>query len=188
MRLAVATGMRLGEVVSARWDDVDVPGKLLHVAGETKTGTRAVPLGAEALDVLADLLARRQGSLVLRRSPFVFVDSAGADYTSMEARNRISKATKAVLKKAGVTGASYHTLRHTAASFMVQAGTSLYDVQVILGHSTPAMTQRYAHLAPDHLRGAVAALDRALGHVATPVATQDAAETASASSTASAAG
>ena len=45
---------------------------------------------------------------------------------------------------------------------MVQAGVSLYEVQSILGHSTPVMTQRYAHLQPDHLRRAINALDEKL--------------------------
>ncbi len=45
---------------------------------------------------------------------------------------------------------------------MVQAGVPLYEVQKVLGHSTPIMTERYAHLAPQHLRGAIDALDRAL--------------------------
>jgi hypothetical protein len=71
---------------------------------------------------------------------------------------------------------------------MVQAGVPLFEVQQILGHSTPAMTQRYAHLAPDHLRGAVAALDRALGHVGEGVATQETAKTEGAASSVSAAG
>ena len=66
------------------------------------------------------------------------------------------------MRSAGVEGASFKTLRHTAASYMVQQGVPLYEVQKILGHSSPAMTQRYAHLAPDHLKGAASALDRAL--------------------------
>lgn len=66
------------------------------------------------------------------------------------------------MKAAGIEAASFHSLRHTAAAWMVQAGVSLYEVQKVLGHSTPVMTQRYAHLAPEHLRGAAQALDAAL--------------------------
>ena len=61
----------------------------------------------------------------------------------------------------GISNASFHTLRHTAASLMVQGGVPLYEVQKILGHSTPLMTERYAHLQPGHLVGAVEVLDRA---------------------------
>src|SRR6185436_3982820 len=61
---------------------------------------------------------------------------------------------------AGLPALRFHDLRHSAASFMVQAGVSLYEVQKVLGHKDARMTQRYAHLTPDHLRGAVAALER----------------------------
>ncbi len=58
--------------------------------------------------------------------------------------------------------ATFINLRHTAASLMVQNGVPLYEVQQILGHSTPLMTQRYVSPMPGHLRGAVDTLDAAL--------------------------
>ena len=66
---------------------------------------------------------------------------------------------KRVLKRIGPPDASFHTLRHTAASWMVQQGVDLYAVGQILGHKTPRMTQRYAHLSPDYMAGAVGKLD-----------------------------
>ena len=73
------------------------------------------------------------------------------------------KVTIASVRAAGLPGVSFHTLRHTGASWMVQAGVPLYEVQRVLGHSTPIMTQRYAALAPGNLASAAAALDAALG-------------------------
>ncbi len=70
------------------------------------------------------------------------------------------------MAQAGITGASFKTLRHTAASLMVQAGVPLLDVSKILGHSSIQTTMIYAHLAPDHLSKATAALDAALTSVA----------------------
>ena len=58
---------------------------------------------------------------------------------------------------------TFHTLRHTAASLMVQNGASIFDVTKILGHSTTAVTMRYAHFALDAARGAVDRLGDALG-------------------------
>ena len=58
----------------------------------------------------------------------------------------------------GLRHVRWHDLRHTCASWLVQAGVSLKVVQEILGHSTIAVTQRYAHLAPEHLRDAIAKL------------------------------
>ena len=92
----------------------------------------------------------------------VFVDEKGNDYTSERRRNRITALTTKAMRTAGIKNASFRTLRHTAAAWMVQDGVSLYEVQHVLGHSTPMMTQRYAHLQPDHLRRAVGAVDKKL--------------------------
>jgi hypothetical protein len=54
---------------------------------------------------------------------------------------------------------NFHTLRHTFASWAVMRGVSLKELQELLGHSTLAMTMRYAHLAPEHLRAAVGRLE-----------------------------
>jgi integrase len=56
----------------------------------------------------------------------------------------------------------FHDLRHTFASWAVQAGASLQEVKDLLGHASLAMTLRYGHLAPEHLRTAVARLDAKL--------------------------
>jgi site-specific recombinase XerD len=56
----------------------------------------------------------------------------------------------------------FHTLRHTYASWMVMEGVDLYTLKELLGHKDLTMTQRYAHLAPDTLRGAVNVLEQAL--------------------------
>lgn len=61
---------------------------------------------------------------------------------------------------AGLTGFRFHDLRHSGASFMVQAGVPLNTVRAILGHKSYSMVLRYAHLAPEHQRDAVRALDR----------------------------
>ena len=66
---------------------------------------------------------------------------------------------RAAVKAAGIEYIRFHDLRHTAASWLVMAGVPLYEVQRVLMHSDPRMTMRYAHLAPDFLRGAMARLD-----------------------------
>lgn len=155
LRMAVATGMRLKEVTGLRWAEIDRKAGVLHVPQNSKTGTRVIPLSVTVKAVFDDQVRHV-------RSEYVFVDSTGRSHTSESRRNRISAATSAAMKTAGIDGASFHTLRHTAAAWMVQAGVPLYEVQVILGHSTPVMTQRYAHLQPGHLKGGMDALDRAL--------------------------
>jgi integrase len=165
LRMAVATGMRLKEVVGLRREDVDRQGKVIYIPEDSKTGMRAIPLSDSVSQILA-------GQIRHIRSPYVFVDSEGQPYTSEKARNRISCTTREVMRQAGIEGASFHSLRHTAAAWMVQSGVPLYEVQHVLGHSTPVMTQRYAHLQPGHLRAAVDSLDATLRASATHSATR----------------
>ncbi len=165
VRMAVATGMRLKEVVGLRREDLDRRAGMIHIPEDSKTGTRTIPLSESVREIL-------EGQLRHVRSPFVFVDGNGQPYTSPQARNRISRTTLKIMKQVGIDGASFQSLRHTAATWMIQRGVSLYEVQHVLGHSTPVMTQRYAHLQPEHLRGALTTLDAALRAPATHSATR----------------
>ncbi|HZE89280.1 MAG TPA: site-specific integrase [Verrucomicrobiae bacterium] len=174
LTVAVATGMRLKEIVGLRWDGVDREDGLLYVSEDNKTGQpRAIPIGRAVREVLSSQVRHV-------RVPFVFADSMGEPFTSAPARNRVSKATKAVMKAAGISGASFHTLRHTAGSWAAQAGMTEIEIAKLLGHATTATTRRYTHLQPAHLKAAVRAIDAVMsGAVDTPVDTQ--AQTASAS-------
>jgi len=77
--------------------------------------------------------------------------------------SQVSVYTKRVFHRLGIADASFHTLRHTAASRLVMQGVDLYAVGQLLGHKTPRMTQRYAHLSPDYMEGAVNKLDGIMG-------------------------
>jgi integrase len=158
LTISVATGMRLKETVSLRWEDVDDTAGLLYVTPEGKTGKGRVVPQSEAARAVIEKLPKR-----LPRSAFIFTDSAGEPLVSERARHRITQAARDAAERAGLEGVSFHTLRHTAASWMVQWGVPLNTVREVLGHQSFAMTLRYAHLAPDHLAGSAAALDAALG-------------------------
>jgi integrase len=155
LRMAVATGLRLKEVACLRWTDVDRATGVIHVDQDTKTGRRQIPMSETARAVL-------DGQIRRLNTPRVFTDDKGRDFAVEGRRNQISLATTKAMRDVGIEDATFHTLRHTAAAWMVQDGVSLYEVQHVLGHSTPMMTQRYAHLQPGHLRRAVGALDKKL--------------------------
>ena len=71
----------------------------------------------------------------------------------------VTKALNTAAKHAGIRHVFMHVFRHTLASHLVMAGVDLRTVQQLMGHKDIKMTMRYAHLAPDHLKGAVERLD-----------------------------
>lgn len=152
---SAATGLlrsdvvRRGEMLSLRWMDVDLKNRRLYLR-ETKNGAlRILPLSSAALQVLGSLTPGTASEPV-----FAGVDAA-----------QLSVYTKRVFKRLGIPDASFHTLRHTAASWLVQQGVDLYAVGQILGHKTPRMTQRYAHLSPDYMAASVGKLDGIMGRM-----------------------
>jgi integrase len=137
---------------------------VLYVSEECKSGrSDPVPLTESARSVLSEQPRRI-------RSAYVFHGADGNHYDTDKERNRISTATRKAMARAGIHDASFHTLRHTAASWMVQAGRPLAEIQRFLRHRSIVTTMRYAHLAPEHLRDTASALDAAIG-MDTPVDT-----------------
>jgi integrase len=142
LAFAVFTGCRRGELLGLRWGDVNFQTRQIFLR-ETKTGEiRFVPLNQPSLKVL-NSLPRKKDDLV---------------FSGVEAV-RLSVETRRLFKRLGIQDASFHSLRHTAASWLAMRGAPLYSVGAILGHKTPRMTQRYAHLSPEYLQGTVALLD-----------------------------
>ncbi|MFN7499018.1 MAG: tyrosine-type recombinase/integrase [Hyphomonadaceae bacterium] len=137
-RLLALTGARRGEIVGLRWPEVDLRrGLLLLPPLRHKTGggakPKAVPLPSEAISIL---------SAIPRKGEYVFPKSDG-----LSAIEPPKRAWAKIWKRAGVEGASPHTLRHTLASWAVADGQSLAVVGKVLGHSRPQTTARYAHFA-----------------------------------------
>jgi hypothetical protein len=86
------------------------------------------------------------------RGPRIRIEQLGSYRTAWER----------AVKRAKLPDLHWHDLRHTFASWAVQRRVSLYELKELLGHSTLTMVRRYAHLAPEHLRAAAAALDGVL--------------------------
>lgn len=155
--VALRTGMRQGEILALRWEDVDlVKGQLSvrrsvtrNVITTPKSGrSRDIPLGD---DVLAALKAHRH-----LRGPLVFCTDLGRMLKKNEAKHPLWRATR----KAGLRHIGWHLLRHTFASHLVMRGVPIKAVQELLGHATIEMTMRYAHLSPHVTREAVKLLDK----------------------------
>ncbi len=142
--LAAFTGMRRGELLSLRWLDVDLPGRRVYLR-ETKNGRmRVLVLNDLAAQVLASLPQGAPAAPVLP-------DVDG---------QKLSVYTKRLFAAVGIQDASYHSLRHTHASWLAMEGVKLHTIGEALGHLTPRMTVRYAHLSPEYMGSAVSKLDR----------------------------
>ena len=141
--VSMNTGLRRGELLALKWNDIDFRGKQLTVGGDiAKTGdTRHIPLNSEALETLDHWKAQRPDP--------ERVFPIGSSFKS---------AWGALLERAGITSFRWHDLRHHFASRLVQASVPLNTVRELLGHGSLKMTLRYAHLAPDQKRDAVAKL------------------------------
>jgi len=139
-RFALATGMRLNEILSLTWDKVDVARAVAWVSADlAKSGAaRCVPLNAEAQEVLHQC----QGC----SAQWVFTGAKGKKLTDVN-RPMLARAYAA----AGVKDFRFHDLRHTWASWHVQGGTPLLTLKELGGWKTLEMVMRYAHLAPEHL-------------------------------------
>jgi integrase len=141
--LLLYTGMRFGEATHLRHRDVNLKDRLITVAGDTaKSGrTRVIPMNLEAQRILE----AHKGA----PNDYVFAGRSADGLTT------IKKAWRAIRKAAAIPDFRLHDLRHSFASRVKRGGADLYVVQRLLGHSSPVMTQRYAHLQPDDLREAV---------------------------------
>ncbi|MCI4660325.1 MAG: site-specific integrase [Neomegalonema sp.] len=144
--LQLLTGARIGEVLSARVQDIDLTlGVWTKASHQTKQKrTEHLPLSAQAVALLADIMTRLDAG-----EAYLFPgDRPGRPLTS------IKLFWCSVLRQAGITDYRIHDNRHTYASHLVSSGLSLEIVGRLLGHTQAATTQRYAHLADDPLRAA----------------------------------
>jgi integrase len=150
---AVSTGMRQGELSALEWTSVDFVRKAIFVQNTetftTKTKrNRVVPMSEQLSKVLAVRKESATGALVFHKN--------GRRLT----KDVMSKGFKAYVRKAELSEKlHFHSLRHTFATWLVQEGVSIYEVQKLLGHSSIGMTQKYAHLAGGELHSAVNKLE-----------------------------
>jgi len=145
--VALHTGMRRGEILGLRWDQVDLRHHFI-LLNMTKNGDRReIPINT-TLEELFNSIPRGI------ESEYVFTAKEGKPY------GEVKHSFQTALKKAGIQDFRFHDLRHTFASHLVMAGIDITSVKELLGHKSLTMTLRYAHLAPGHKRKAVNILDQ----------------------------
>jgi integrase len=143
---AVNTGMRQMELIKLQWNQINLVDKIVildnqhHVTKGKRV--RTIPLNANAFQVLRNRAASSSRVFLYNGQPMSqdFISHKFAEYVDRaDINNKLN----------------FHSLRHTFASWLVQAGVSIYEVSKLLGHSDIKTTQIYAHLRGDDLRRAV---------------------------------
>lgn len=151
------TGMRAGEVFGLTWADVDIDKGLL-ILRNTKSGRTRAAFMTEAVKEV--FRCRERGT----PSDLVFPDRTGKRIEQIS--NTFARAVDTLKLNEGVEDrrhrVTFHTLRHTYASWHVENGTDLYAVKELLGHADFKMTARYSHLGENTLQAAVKRLDSTL--------------------------
>lgn len=155
VKLLLLTGARKREILDAKWEEIDWQRRMLTIpAARSKSKkTHRVPLSETALEILRAIRAERQDD-----HPWVFLNpKTGKPPVSF------FYAWDSIRKAAGLADVRLHDLRHSFASFLINAGRSLYEVQKLLGHYDPKVTMRYAHLSPEAMLEAVNVVGNVVG-------------------------
>ncbi len=140
----LSTGARLNEALQATWDQIDRKNRVWRIPASNSKSKRirSVPLNDSAIDILNQLDTEGEFE-------HIFINrKTGKRYVN------IHKSWEQIRAKAGLPNLRIHDLRHQYASFLVNSGRTLYEVQQILGHSDSKVTQRYAHLSTKTLQAA----------------------------------
>ena len=177
--LAITTGLRRGELLGLRWDDVDLytgalcvrqtlqrtGGKLVIVPPKTHRSSRPIPLSALSVSALQNQHGQQARDRVRAGTAWhaqglVFTSQVG---TPLEPQN-VNRRFYAARHNAGLDWVRFHDLRHAFATFLLDQGEELRTVMDLLGHSTIRLTaDTYGHVLPSRARSAAAAIDRVLG-------------------------
>jgi len=150
------SGARLGEIVSIKWSDIDLRERNIHIgkSHKTKSGKeRIVPI----CDPLFEILSQRhevykKGKIIDLRSPYVWRQRNGNAYKPGFVSRKFMEARRTAKLSEGI---HFHSLRHSAASYLVKKGISLFVIRELLGHQDIKTTQVYSHLNNKALREAI---------------------------------
>ena len=137
LEVSTFTGIRWSEQFGITWAQVDWTGKCIRLTKTKNKSDREVPLNSVALDAIKRQWAAQSDA---KPTDKVFpLPGHAADHRWW---------FNPALKKAKITGVSWHTLRHTFCSWLAMAGVNLKEIQVLAGHKRVEMSARYAHLSP----------------------------------------
>lgn len=142
LSLLYSSGLRIGELLAVKINDIDSSRMLLHVKNGKGAKDRMVPLAENVLQLL------RQYYKIYKPIGYLFNGQGNHQYSPISVRNVLKRAVYASNIKKKVTP---HTLRHSYATHLLEAGIDLRYIQVILGHSSSRTTELYTHVSSKKL-------------------------------------
>lgn len=151
----IHTGMRRGELVNLKWQDIDPVNRIITVTQTKNNRVKNIPISKTLFDELMKLP---------KYSDYVFANPDGSRIRNLR------KQFEAACKRANLTGVCWYTLRHTFASHLAMNGVDLRSIAELLGDKTLEMVIRYSHLSRSHLQDAIAKLDTNLTEKGTNLA------------------
>jgi len=148
VEFSLFTGMRRGEQFGIEWANVDLTADVVRVPCPKGGKARFVHLNDETRAILLRQRERYPGS------PWAFPAPKKPE-RPRDGHNFYNRVFRRALEELGIQDFRWHDLRHSFASWLTMRGAHPKAVQILLGHKSGRMTERYSHLAPDHLSGAV---------------------------------
>ena len=139
LELLYASGLRIGELVGIDIDDIELRARLVKVRGKGSK-ERIVPFGSKAEEAVRAYLAVREGDA---EENALFLNYRGARITTRSVRRLFDGYLRDASLRAGI---SPHTMRHSFATHLLNAGADLRGIQELLGHASLSTTQKYTHL------------------------------------------
>lgn len=148
IELLYSSGLRISEALQATLNDIDFSKKLITVTGKGNK-QRLVPLGSKAIGALKEYMKIRHS--VANKTNLIFITKSGRPFTANAAWRVLNKEMQGITK---AKQKSPHTLRHSFATHLLNAGAALPSVSEMLGHSSVATTQIYTHVSVKRLKEA----------------------------------
>ncbi len=145
LELLYSSGIRVGELSGLEMGDIDLRDGLIKVKGKGRK-ERIVPIGSKAIEAIRTYLVERM--LMKKKDKALFLNRSGSRLTERSIQRIVVKYARKVLMDGRI---GPHTLRHTFATHLLQAGADLRTIQELLGHSSLSTTQKYTHLDITHL-------------------------------------
>ena len=142
--LSLMTGMRAGEIFNLKWEHIDIENRIIRVLESRSGGARKVHINTDVIEMLSSYRTKNLGN-------YLFKNRNGLKAV------QVSKVFRSVVNRLGFNDGvedrrdrlTFHSLRHTFASWLAIKGTPILTIKELLGHKTLTMTERYAHLIPD---------------------------------------